>query len=350
MKPEKYRALFGLILTETMPAEELKAWVSRYDQLTGDSFKDACTGERYSPHFPLLVDKGLLDLWQCFQDSLDSGGNVRNPDTLDNIRRYLRGIRTAQAYRFYQRFFQEYGMPGLKRFWEWGHRDFKESLCRASRSYCSCPESLHLQRDFLDGEGQRQLLDWLQDYCFFYEPEKYPGLVVAILRDGAAPGLLSPAEQRALFDLAISRIRPQDYVVQALKSKYLTEEEQRADQAALAVKEQEAAERKRQEALQALRDEYASAETMGAVLKYLENYRYYREKQAQACRIVSEGLPGRLEAAAYRLKQEEQTALLSVYALLLNHRSMAWAEIQGEIQKIKEERENDHDSRMRPAC
>ena len=89
---------------------------------------------------------------------------------------------------------------------------------------------------------------------------------------------------------------------------------------------------------------------MKAVLKYLENYRYYREKQAQACRIVSEGLPGRLDAAAYCLEQGEQIALLCVYALLLNHRTMAWTEIQGEIQKIKEERENGHDSRMRPAC
>ncbi|MEY8312879.1 hypothetical protein AALA61_13010 [Oscillospiraceae bacterium 42-9] len=350
MKPEKYRALFGLSLTEAMPAEDLKARAARYDQLTGNSFQDACAGERYSLYFPLLVNKGLLDLWQCFQDSLDSGGNVQNPDTLDNIRRYLRGIGTAQAYRFYQRFFQEYGMPGLKRFWDWGHRDFKESLFRASRSCCSGSEPLHLQRDFLDGEGQRQLLDWLQDYCFFYEPEKYPGLVVAILRDGFAPGLLSPAEQRALFDLAAGRMQLQGWVVQALKSKYLTEEEQRAGQAALAVQEQEEAERKRQESLRALRDEYACAESMKAVLKYLENYRYYREKQAQACRIVSEGLPGRLDAAAYCLEPGEQTALLSVYALLLNHRTMAWTEIQGEIQKIKEECENDHDSRMRPAC
>ena len=159
---------------------------------------------------------------------------------------------------------------------------------------------LHLQRDFLDGEGQRQLLDWLQDYCFFYEPEKSPGLVVAILRDEFAPSLLSPAEQRALFDLAADRMQLQGWVVQALKSKYLTEEEQRADQAALAVQEQEEAERKRQESLRALRDEYACAESMKAVLKYLENYRYYREKQAQACRIVSEGLPGRLIAWSQR--------------------------------------------------
>lgn len=241
-------------------------------------------------------------------------------------------------------------MPGLKRFWDWEHRDFKESLFRASRSCYSGSEPLHLQRDFLDRVGQRQLLDWLQDYCFFYEPEKYPGLVVAILRDGFAPSLLSPAEQRALFDLAAGRMQLQGWVVQALKSKYLTEEEQRAVQAALAVQEQEEAERKRQESLRALRDEYACAESMKAVLKYLENYRYYREKQAQACRIVSEGLPGRLDAAAYCLEPGEQTALLSVYALLLNHRTMAWTEIQGEIQKIKEECENDHDSRMRPAC
>ncbi len=347
MGPKKYTALFQRSLHSDISPEDLNARVARYDQLTGGDYKASCAGDPYSSCFPLLVSKGLIDLWECFRASVDSEGNVQRKDTMDNIRRYLRGIATVQAYQFYEKFFPEYGVSGLKRFWGWEHKDFKESLRKAHNSCYSLPEALHLKRDFLDGDGHRQLLDWLQDYCFFYEPEKYPDLVVSILQDGFAPSLLSTAEQRALFDLAVSRMQLLDYVAQALKSRYLTEEEQQADKAALAAKEQAAAERKKLEELQSLQNEYASAEDMQSVLKYLENYRYYRGKQAQACRFVREGLPGHLSAAGYQFPQDELTALFCVYALLLKNCTMTWAEIQEQIQNIKEECE--HGSEMRPA-
>lgn len=347
LEPEKYKDLFEWSLHGDTSAEDLKAQVARYDQLTGGSYLSVCVEEKYSATFRLMVDKGLVDLWQCFQGCLHSEGNVQNPDTVDNISRYLRGLQTVQAYRFYEKFFQEYGVAGLERFFGWEHKRLKESLIHDVGSHYSRSETLHLQRDFLDEAAHRQLLDWLQDYFFFYDPEKYPGLVVSILQDEFAPSLFSPAEQRALFDLAISRMQLHGYVVQALKSKYLTEEEQRADQAALAAKEQATAQRKQLEELQSLQDEYASAEKIGDVLKYLQNYRYFRDKQALACRIVSEGLPRRLDTA---LAQEEKAALLCVYALLLNHGTMAWAEIQEQIRKIKEDCENDNDNEVRPAC
>ena len=201
MDQDKYKGLFERDLHSGLSPEDLTARITRYDQLTGGDYKTACTGEAYSSCFSLLVNNGLVDLWACFQESLDSEGNVKSPDAMDNIRRYLKGISTAQAYRFYEKFFSEYGMPGLKRFWNWEHRDFKESLYRPNYSYYSRSESLHLKRDFLDIDGHRQLLDWLQDYCFCYEPEKYAGLVSEILRDGFAPELLSPAGQALALKL-----------------------------------------------------------------------------------------------------------------------------------------------------
>lgn len=348
MDQDKYKGLFERDLHSGLSPEDLTARITRYDQLTGGDYKTACTGEAYSSCFSLLVNNGLVDLWACFQESLDSEGNVKSPDAMGNIRRYLKGISTAQAYRFYEKFFSEYGMPGLKRFWNWEHRDFKESLYRPNYSYYSRSESLHLKRDFLDIDGHRQLLDWLQDYCFCYEPEKYAGLVSEILRDGFAPELLSPAEQRELFDLAISRVQVPDYVVRELKSRYLTEQEQQADRAAIAARKQEAEERKKREELQAMRDRYTSAENWQGVLKFLESYRNYHSKQSLACRIAREGLPSRL--AAGQLEHEELTALLAVYALLLKNNAIEWPDVQEQIQKLKEDFEHDNDSAMCPAC
>ena len=49
--------------------------------------------------------------------------------------------------------------------------------------------------------------------------------------------------------LAISRVQVPDYVVRELKSRYLTEQEQQADRAAIAARKQEAEERKKREEL-----------------------------------------------------------------------------------------------------
>lgn len=337
----KYKELFELFLDESMTTEDIRARVQRYDALTGKDYLSDCAQERYSSRFCLMVSKGLIDLWQCFRDSLDGEGNVIRPDTIYNIYRYLRGMTTIQAFQLYEKFFAEYGMAGLERFWGWEHRYFKESLVKQPYSYYST-ESLHLQRDFLDKDGHRQLLDWLQDYYFTYEADKYVGLMVLVLRDKFASGLLSHEEQLALFNLVMTHKDLVRSCEEELKRRYMTEAELKAEQKARAAAELEV-ERQRQAAeIQALKDEVDSANgSFPVIYRNLDEYHYRRAKLTSACRIVRDKLSGILEKNSYRLGGTELAYFLKVCARLVDTDNMNLMELQDYISKIKELRADD---------
>lgn len=343
LKPDKYKELFERGLHGDITPEDLKNRVARYDLLTGGDYKAACVDEKYSTSFGLMVDKGLVDLRECFRASLDGEGNIIRPDTLDNISRYLQELRTIQAYRLYEQFFQEYGMAGLERFFGYNHRQFRESLVHTNSSYYSRPETLCLRRDFLDEAAHRLLLDWLQEYYFLYEPDKYPGLVVLILRDEFASGLLPQEERLALFNLVMANKDLVRSCEQELKRRYMTEAELQAEKDAREAARLEEERRKQMAEAQGIRDELKSAEgSFSALLQVLGGYRYYRDKQRTVCRIAAEMLPDILEGRGYQLNGDELAPFLKICAALMDTGNLSLAAVQGYITNLRECEMDDH--------
>lgn len=334
----KYRALFELHLCDDMDAGDIKTRIGRYDALTGGNYLAYCAEESYSTHFGLMVSKGLIDLWQTFQDSLDGEGSVTRPDTRGNISRYLKGLPTIQAYQFYQTFFQKYGMAGLQSFFGWEHRNFRDSLVKQSHYY-SDVESLNLQRDFLDKDGHRQLLDWLQAYYYIYEPDKYARLVVLVLRDEFAAGLLSREEQLALFNFVIVDKELVRSCERELKQRYMTEAQLQTEREARAAAEQEAEKQKRTAEAQAIREELDKVGgSFAGTLKILDgySYRYYRDRLRTACHIVRDDLSDALEGRGYQLAKEELAPFLKVCAALVDAGNMGLTDLQDYMLRLKE--------------
>ena len=342
LEPEKYKDLFEWSLHGDTSAEDLKAQVARYDQLTGGSYLSVCVDEKYSATFRLMVDKGLLDPWECFCASLDGEGTIIRSDTLDNIDRYLRGLQTVQAYRFYEKFFQEYGVAGLERFFGYDHRQFRESLIHNFGKYYR-EEKLCLKRDFLNEAAHLRMLDWLQEYYFLYEPDKYPALVVLILQDEFAAELLSREEQLALFNLIIAHKDLVRSCEQELKRRYMTEAELQAEKGAQEAARLEEERRKQMAEAQGICDELKSAEgSFTAILQVLGNYRYYRDKQRTACRIAAEMLPGILESRGYQLNGDELAPFLRICAALADTGDLSLAGVRGYISNLRECEMDDH--------
>ena len=320
-----------------MTPEEIQQRLERYQALTGNDYADIFWSESYAGRFGLLVNKGILDLWGLFRNSLDETGGVAEPGMLSNIRRYLRNISSKMACEFFEKFFTAYGAAGLEKYFSYEHRDFFEALAERS-NYGSGPLRLKLRRDFLDEDGHRQLLHWLEEYVFLYHPEEYLTLIAAILKDEFAAGLFSPEEQRKLFDLTAKRPDISTYDLNELKRRYLTETELQAEQdarnAAL-----RASEEQRQAALvQGIRDKYAGMVngSFDAVIKFLDNYRYYREEQPIACRVVREHLDELLESRNYELDSQEAVRFLHVCDKLVSGDALGFAEAQAYITKVKE--------------
>ena len=105
--------------------------------------------------------------------------------------------------------------------------------------------TLSLQRDFLseDPEGQRLMLHWANEFFFTLEPQRYLSFVLEVLTRKELATLLSPEDQRGIFDVVIAQSELSAYDAGRLKQRYLTPEEQQAEQAA---KEAAEAEEKRE--------------------------------------------------------------------------------------------------------
>lgn len=337
LESKQYRPLFEFCLREDMTQEEIRQRLDRYQALTGNDYTDIFWKDSFGDRFGLLVNKGVLDLWSLFRNSLDEAGGAASSEMLSNIQRYVRNISTKQAYQFYEQFFTAYGAAGLETYFKYQHRDFFEAL--ATRScYGKGPFHLRLRRDFLDADGHHQLLRWLEEYLFHYNPEEYLLLITAILKDEFASGLFSPEEQRKLFDVAAGGPGMPAYDRNELKRRYLTESELQAEQEAKEAALRASEEQKQAALIQRIRDKYDEIldGSFQSVIKFLDQYKYYREESPIACRVVREHLDGLLESRNDELDGQEAARFLHVCNKLVHGKALGFAEAQAYITKIKE--------------
>lgn len=279
---ETYQKLFTDCLGEDMNAAQIQERLDRYRALTQKDYLAWYGENAYIDKFPLLIKTGIIDLWTAFQSCLSEDGAISKPKLLQHIKEYCRGVTTSQAFEFLKQFLHQYGYQGMEQY-------FDRNWCGLSRelweqaSYGSGEVTLKLHRDFLadDPAGQRLLLHWVDEYFFTKKPKSYLDFAIAVLKDETAAALFSPEDRRGLFDAVISQSKLSSYDASQLKQRYLTPEEQQVEQAA---KEAAAEEEKRQEHLklvQGIEDCYADINdgTFGSVIKFLNKYRYYSDRE-----------------------------------------------------------------------
>lgn len=347
LEPDKYIPLFEECLDGDMTQAEIQLRLDRYRELTGKDYTGIYWGGSRGRRFGLLVDQGILDPWSLFRDSLTEDGQVDKPEMIAHVWEYARSVKTPQAYRFMEKFFSEYGVGDLEQFFGYHHRDFLDGLTKRG-NYGSGPMALTLRRDYLDDGGHRQLLQWLEEYMFAYQPDKYLELPVAILRDEFAAGLFTAEEQRELFDLAAENPGTHQGILNELKRRYLTKDELQARRDAEAAARVEAEQRQREALAQEIRDKYAELldGTFQSAVKFLDEYKYYRDKRPIACRVLREHLDGLLEALDYALDSREATRFLYVCDKLVQEKAMGFSEAQSCIMKVKERDAHDTDGHI----
>lgn len=344
---EAYQKLFTDCLGEDMNAAQLQERLDRYRALTQ---KDYLTWYRENAHidkFSLLVKTGIIDLWTVFQSCLSENGAISKPRLLQHIKEYCRGVTKPQAFEFLRRFLPQYGYQGKERYLDQYQHGFEHELWE-EKGYGNREIILTLQRDFLadNPTGQRLLLHWVDEYFFTKKPKSYLNFVIAVLKTEDVAALLSPEDQRGIFDVVISRSKLSDYDAGQLKQRYLTPEEQQAEQAA---REAAAEEEKRQEHLklvQGIEDCYADSNdgTFEAVIKFLNKYRYYSDHEKIAHRVVRDRLGQLLQTNEATLVSKEAGRFLDVCGKLVGSGTLDWAELQSYILKVKEVKCDDPDS------
>ncbi len=341
-----YMKLFESCLTEDMDAAQIRERLDRYQVLTQKNFLERYSEDAFAGRFPLMVKTGIIDLWTSFQSCLSEDGDVSNSTLLRHIGGYCHDIQTLQAVEFLAQFLPQYGFQGAKTYFGRYQDGFEDELW-AKKGYNGSEIILKLQRDFLadDPERRRLLLHWVDEYFFTVKPKRYLDFTIALLKEEGAAALLTPEDQRRLFDAVIAQSKLSVWDAKELKQRYLTPEEQQADQEA---KEAAEAEKKRQEHLdmvQSIEACYADFNdgTFEAVLKYLDKCRYYNDREPIAHRVVRDGLDQLLKDNGYTLAPAEAERFLIVCRELFRTGALPWAELQSYISKVKEVGPDDPD-------
>ena len=335
--PEKnYEIIFGRNLQAEMDADEIRARIARHDELTGMDYVQKCCEKNLST-FPLLVQKGIIDLWPLFCANAD-----RQTEIVENIGQYLQGHFTMGAYRFFEKFLEKYGMGDLSKFFDCHRVRVFDRLYEKQYSYQKAYFSLTIYRPFLNPKQHCKLLNWLQEYFFQYDAGNYTSFVKAILLDDFASALLPAEEQRALFDLVIQMQGLEAQETKALKLRYLTPEEKQAEQDAEARAEQERKQRLEAERVQHIREEFAKESgCLEDIFYFLDGYRYDKINGRTVCAVIAENLAALLKSRNYTLSQKEAGYLLRVCGVMMLQQALGWNELQNYIANIKEERKND---------
>jgi len=348
MELSTYLTLFEFGLCDDLSTEDIQHRISRYDALTGTSYLAVYQDKYAGSHFNLLVKKGIIDLWQEFQDSLDSEGTITRPDLMERISDYVYKLSTIQAYRFLENFMETYGVCGLNRFFPKGHYKFYSTLVDETKYYNRGGYVLTLKIDqtYLDDKMRCQLLLWLEEYIFLNSPEKYLSFVAAILRNEDMAVLFSAEDQRAMFDLVIDQPDLSKSDITSLKNRYLTEEEKMSERDAAEAARQRADQQRILDLTQELRTQYTekSDGTFASDDKFLERFSYRQESQKIASCIVYQHMDKHLAGQACRLNNGEAAHFLAVCAVLMKFEVINLQTVENYILKIKECIDNAGDS------
>ncbi len=341
--PEKYESLFRQSLHGGMASEEIKQRVARYDALTGANYVAACCNKYFSMSFHLLVEKDVIDLWELFCSNLDEAGQAKDPQAMECIGTYLKNHFSVWAFRFYEKFFAEYGIQGIDRFFSCNRTRIFSPLVEKRHGYGKAALIITLHRNFLSEKEHRQALNWLQEYFFVAYPGDYMEFMKAVLFDKFAPTLLSAEERRTLFDLlaecGVLNAGERD----ALKKRYLTPEELQAESDAQARKEREQEQKREADRVQRIREEYAAK--LGSfkdVYRFLDGHRYHQKDLLTACTFTADGMDAQLKDAAYTLGCLEIGWFLKICGVLAAQKAMTLESIQKYVQLIKEDTEHDN--------
>ena len=338
----KYLALFESCLTQDLDKMAIQERIARFDALTGKSYLDLYRDDQaYCRKFSLLVEAGVIDLWDAFQTSVDAEGIICALEMMQHIRPYLRGIKTVQAFQFYQKFLPQYGFAGYREYLASEYGEFTEGLVR-SEGYTGSERvtSISLERDYLKGDaaGTTTILRWLEEYIFRYKPSVYLSFVCQILLSEHTAASLPQEKQRTLFDLIITwpALAYRDLV--ALKKKYWTAEEWAAEEAAQVATALEVRQKEEEAQVLRIRNLYERKQdgTIRSLFKFLKTPVDPRLENTIKYDIVLEQLPQLLHEKNYRLESQDTICFLQVCLHLAELKYMSFAEIQSYILKIKE--------------
>lgn len=342
MEKGTYYGLFEASLSDHMEPSDIRARIERCDALLGESYLATYGHDNYNMAFPLLVNKGIFDLWQVFCDALGNGENKEQKCWFRHIRSYLKDFPSVHAFLFYQQFFPKHGFEGLEKYFS--HPSFfLECFISGFSSYSDT--QLKINQSFLDEAARRTILYWLEAFYFSQDAEHYLRFAAALLSEEEIAALLEPSDRRSLFEQVITDPDMKPHVSEKLKKIYLTEVEQQAEQDAKNAAKLEADQKAQQYFQQKVREIYAQLDdgSFNSLDAFLNRFSKRFDDYSFIVNLVREQIPGHLAGCQYALCQSEVASFLSICNILIENNALTLEEVKQYFSMIKEDRPHDAD-------
>lgn len=233
---EKYHELFKEQLEhqKELTAETFRAWLQKYEALTGGSYLDTFRQFSYQEEdiFDDCVRFGAVNLWDFFNEHKDEQDTRYQYSPLRYVWNMVSGVKNRPAFDFWQTFFSTFDMRQLRAFFQ--DKSIHEGFSSAARGiygYSSHQKEVRYQRAFLTREENRRLYEWIDESVFLFTPSDYDDMVLAFLTAPETLELYDRAELRPIFD-AIQERKPNHSDIPALKRVFLSAEELEAERQA----------------------------------------------------------------------------------------------------------------------
>ena len=334
----KYHEVFREQLEhqKELTAETFRAWLQKYEVLTGSSYLDTFRAFSYDEEdiFAICVRFGAVSLWDFFNEHKDEQDTRYQYSPLRYVWDMVSGVKTRPAFDFWQSFFSTFEMRQLRSFFQ--DKSFHEAFSSASRGiygYSNHKKEVRYQRAFLTREENRRLYEWIDESVFLFAPSDYDDMVFAFLTAPETLELYDRAELRPIFD-SIQERKPNHSDIPALKRVFLSADELEAERQA----EEERKQRKKQAEAEAEKtktckemDERFDG-TLESIMKYLDRCFYSSVKRYAVQHAVCL-LSGILMKRRAFTKKEFGT-LLELLGTLVQYDKMKQADVLNTLNEV----------------
>ena len=364
-----YRRLFDRQLMadqHEMSREQVEERLARFDTLSGYSYLEQFRSGKPWLHddsiFTIMVQKGIIELVSAFEscenlDTVDENtSNENRPAMLSFIKCYIKGIGSREAFDFFRYFFSKYSFDDMHRLFVKKERYggtadfFAGTLYNEPSNYRGndYKPGFKIERPFLSDDEHRELFGWLDDYMLEYKPSVYTEFAMVMLTDDFIAKLYPKELLRTIYDMVKNTSiwdAKSDSDTRAIKDRYMSEEELKAERdAENALK----AERKRQDRENMIRrlEEAIVANYDGSlysIYKFMNKHEYSWKNENDVLSLIISFLERTLADKNYVLGKSDFIYFLTIGSRLYEKDKISFVNFKNHISKVEESKEENED-------
>lgn len=302
-------------------AEELKKYLCRYEKLTGRKFLSYFKEHRYerSRLFALFVEREIF----IITDYIEKEPEKLNQNELDYIENYLCDLPGRKAFDFWQQFFEKHSIRKIRQYFGKNYRLHTQFMkCHYGRI-----ENVVFRREFLEPDEEKQLLEWIEESVFLFEPDQYQSFVKVLIEDKQFQELYREEMPKLIREIGETKYFS-EYVLRPLKQQFYEPEVFQKEEEERIKKEKEEKKQESEKRVEEMKKDIeesfdGSAASLRRKWRQYDCYHYSEEREKLIVMICGQ-LSSVIEQKTDKQDMKEMEIILELCSQMLSEKASAW--------------------------